>query len=734
MKKLFLSMILILGAAPEVFAYNTWFIRTDGGTRYSANVTTGQCDGLADAAYPGSGVNQPCAFKDFRYMWDDGTYGNYAWVISGGDTVVIEGCSAASDQQNPSNPACRIGWDTSTGSGSAGWCAGSQPNDNCFNPTIPSGTSGAHTRILGKCAYAGNCTPVTSYPYTSNNLTQLFGGFGAGTVLNLSGTSYVDVEGLEITSHNGACSRVGAPAYPATCSTSSPVSDYVTQGISTGDTSADITFQDVYVHGVNSSGFYGSIGGPITMTRVISAFNAFAGYNFDDGNPDGAGSSVTASYVWMEGNGCQEEYPIIHTSFPAVACHDTNSGGFGDSWSGQTTNIDAFSCDHCTTIYNTKDGFIGPHALVKNLSLTHSIWYGNMGSPLKWGTQSSGSTLFENNFVNGNCYAMSVQIPGAGQNFNQSTALGGSYLSGYCRAAGAPFAISTSGGSTFLFAGNTIVSSIANTTLEMSCVNDGTCSSTNFQFADNIFLGYTPPTGYGPFGGGQIPAIYWTDDPTPTDLNVLSNHNLFYGNRNDDCTGGYGGVTLTSIAPVCSDPLLVNEPAQGGYPPESSLINFNFTLGGNSPAIGAGIAVPGLTTDYNNFSRATPPSIGALENGSVYTIPPPPPVSPPPPVTPPVTPPPVSAAASASVRVYPNPWRKDQHTGHPITFDQMTAGSDVKIFTVSGHKVKELNGSSGSVTWDLTNDSGNQVASGVYLYLIKDSQGNKTKGKLAIIQ
>jgi len=88
----------------------------------------------------------------------------------------------------------------------------------------------------------------------------------------------------------------------------------------------------------------------------------------------------------------------------------------------------------------------------------------------------------------------------------------------------------------------------------------------------------------------------------------------------------------------------------------------------------------------------------------------------------------------ASMRVYPNPWRKDKHAGHPITFDQMGLGSDIKIFTVSGHKVKELDGSSGSVTWDLTNNNGDPVASGIYLYLIKDSQGNKATGKVAIIR
>src|SRR6185437_2440059 len=40
-----------------------WFIRPDGGTHYSANVTTGQCDGKSDTAYPGTGTNQHCAFN-----------------------------------------------------------------------------------------------------------------------------------------------------------------------------------------------------------------------------------------------------------------------------------------------------------------------------------------------------------------------------------------------------------------------------------------------------------------------------------------------------------------------------------------------------------------------------------------------------------------------------------------------------------------------------------------------
>jgi hypothetical protein len=84
--------------------------------------------------------------------------------------------------------------------------------------------------------------------------------------------------------------------------------------------------------------------------------------------------------------------------------------------------------------------------------------------------------------------------------------------------------------------------------------------------------------------------------------------------------------------------------------------------------------------------------------------------------------------------VYPDPWRSDQHAGHPITFDEMAAGSTVKIFTVSGHLVKTLSASPGVVTWDLTNDSGDQVASGIYLYVVTAPGSPKINGKLAIIK
>jgi len=87
-----------------------------------------------------------------------------------------------------------------------------------------------------------------------------------------------------------------------------------------------------------------------------------------------------------------------------------------------------------------------------------------------------------------------------------------------------------------------------------------------------------------------------------------------------------------------------------------------------------------------------------------------------------------------SVRVYPDPWRADLHSNLLITFDHMALHSTIKIFTASGHLVRTLSADGGSTTWDRKNESGDFVASGVYLYLLTDGQGNETKGKLAIVK
>lgn len=81
------------------------------------------------------------------------------------------------------------------------------------------------------------------------------------------------------------------------------------------------------------------------------------------------------------------------------------------------------------------------------------------------------------------------------------------------------------------------------------------------------------------------------------------------------------------------------------------------------------------------------------------------------------------------VIVYPNPWKSDRHAGRDIAFGELPADSTVKIFTVSGHLVRELSSS----TWNRRTDGGDEVASGVYVYVI-ESNGEKKRGKLAIVR
>jgi hypothetical protein len=92
------------------------------------------------------------------------------------------------------------------------------------------------------------------------------------------------------------------------------------------------------------------------------------------------------------------------------------------------------------------------------------------------------------------------------------------------------------------------------------------------------------------------------------------------------------------------------------------------------------------------------------------------------------------AADLNNVKIHPSPWRSDLHSGHPITFDGLPANSTIKIFTVSGRWVKTISNANGLATWDVKNDSGDMVASGLYIYLVTDDQGNKTHGKFAVIR
>jgi hypothetical protein len=88
----------------------------------------------------------------------------------------------------------------------------------------------------------------------------------------------------------------------------------------------------------------------------------------------------------------------------------------------------------------------------------------------------------------------------------------------------------------------------------------------------------------------------------------------------------------------------------------------------------------------------------------------------------------------AQIKVFPNPLNLKSASIPMFNFANIPANSHIRIFTVSGHWVKNIDNANGVANWDLTNDSGQAVASGVYLYLVTDNQGDTQRGVLALVR
>ncbi|MFH1097549.1 MAG: T9SS type A sorting domain-containing protein [Candidatus Desantisbacteria bacterium] len=86
-----------------------------------------------------------------------------------------------------------------------------------------------------------------------------------------------------------------------------------------------------------------------------------------------------------------------------------------------------------------------------------------------------------------------------------------------------------------------------------------------------------------------------------------------------------------------------------------------------------------------------------------------------------------------NVIVYPNPYLSSKH-GCSIFFDRLTENSTIRIFNIAGELVREIDVQGSPQSWDTCNESNEKVASGIYIYLIKDSGGNKKVGKLGILR
>lgn len=89
-------------------------------------------------------------------------------------------------------------------------------------------------------------------------------------------------------------------------------------------------------------------------------------------------------------------------------------------------------------------------------------------------------------------------------------------------------------------------------------------------------------------------------------------------------------------------------------------------------------------------------------------------------------------AGDQKVIAFPNPFRTGETNSVTITVPTalQSRGTSIRIYTMDGRLVRDLKT---NTTWDGKNDSGKQVASGVYLVHVKTDAGTQT-GKLAVIR
>ncbi len=608
---------ITIGAAANATTASgsTWYVRPDGGTRYSVNVPLGQCDGRGDAPYSGKGVNQHCAFNDIRLLWQDGSYAFFppdspfpaaGWIGQGGDTYIVRGSIAAGTEPY------RVGWNSNDGDGCDPTFQAKLGTDACYRgwrgnpysgpPTPPAGTAANHTRILGENWQS--C-------HAQNSRTPVVAGFGVGSAFNFS-SSYIDFQCFDISDKSE-------------CKDNCTGQDTGTEGIGLANTADHLTLTDVRVHGMRTFGMLGPSGDGSVFTYISLIGNGGGGWNADAGDGTTGLGSLLMQHYEIKWNGCAEEYPLVD-ALPYKDCTDQSSGGYGDGFGTATvlskTGWQAHF-DQGEVAYNTQDGLDALHLIGagSSMAVTRTLAYGNMGQQVKVG---GGAGLLENSVVVGNCDAMANAIPGTPAGFNAK-------LSDFCRAGNQALLMTVGHGSTTSIRHNTVMGAGA---LLIGYVCDGTagnCDSTALlDVRDNILLGNPDPTRGNP-GGNYLIVIdntyttaaacnaapdghhgWITDGAYGCGNDVFYNagsyndHNV-YSNLKDHCSDNNGTNNL------CQSPGLVSEVEPAfGYP--------NLTLSPQGgAAFHAGATLSALPTDYSGVSFAVPPSIGALESGSSLT-------------------------------------------------------------------------------------------------------------------
>lgn len=403
--------------------YDIYYVRIDGGTAE-------QYTGLMNAPYPGSGLNQPCAWDHpFHALPPLGTP-----RISGGDTLHIAAGAYRMGYGAPGTDACDAGGAF-----------------DCHMPPIPGGPDPAHpTRILGD----------------SQNPPELWGAERPWFILNLTDASNVEIGYLEITDHAGcieyhsgglACERDNPP-----------YGLWASVGLYAED-SANVTLHHLNIHGLASIGIHAGRLTDWTVEDVRIAGNGSAGWDGDlwDDLGDANAGTLTFRRWTVEWNGCGETWPDDQPT----GCWGQSAGGYGD---GVATGESGghWIIEDSIIRYNTSDGldFLYIRAPGSAVDIRRTLVMGNAGNQVK---TFRGPFLLENSILIGNCGFFD------GQPFTHNV--------DHCRALGTALDIGLTPGDQAQIINNTITSE-GDCLVVAECY--GTCDgSEQALLRNNIFQG-----------------------------------------------------------------------------------------------------------------------------------------------------------------------------------------------------------------------------------------------------
>ncbi len=504
----------------------TWYVRPDGGS-------TEQCTGRVNAPYPGAGSNQPCAWDHpFRALPPGGTP-----RIAGGDTLII------------GTGSYMMGY----GAPGADNCSSDYPW-GCHMPPIPSGPDPAPpTRILGAGWNTGSPSPP-----------ELWGTERADFIVDLTGSSNVEIARLEITDHS-SCVEFHAGSLICQRDTY-PYGPWAVTGLYAED-SANVYLRDLNIHGLAASGVHAGRLTDWTVENARIAGNGWVGWDGDiDGDDSNSGTLIFRRWT-VEWNGCGETHP----GGQPTGCWAQTAGGYGDGVGTGATGGN-WIIEDSKFLHNTSDGLdLLYHSLGGSIILNRVHAEGNAGNQIK----VTGQTTITNNVLVGNCAFFD------GKSFT--------YNVDPCRALGNTLVVVYTGGeqvsitnSTFYGQGDGLVG--AGPREGYQCNGSETLTGRN-----NIFLG---DVDY--FDPQDLTFLFYYENCPGLDFD--SDYSLRCNVKNSLYVPGPHDLQAN---PQLVGPLLGE--------------TYGMRLTAGSPAINAGTTGGAPLIDFDSYPRSSPPDIGAYE-------------------------------------------------------------------------------------------------------------------------